>query len=70
MDDDKGRAKRTYILPNALLKRLEGAAANGRRPVGRQLEVILEEWFALQDSKKSEKKPGQRVPTPLTSLPA
>jgi hypothetical protein len=67
MDEDRGRSKRTYILPNALLRRLESAAANGRRPVGRQLEVILEEWFALQDSKKSEKKPGQRVPTPLAT---
>jgi len=66
MDEDKGRVKRTYILPSALLKRLEHAAADGRRPVGRQLEVILEEWFAQQD-KKSEKKPG---PSPAVSAPA
>ena len=65
-ENDNGRSKRTYILPNALLKRLERAAADGRRPVGRQLEVILEEWFTQQD-KKSEKKPG---PFPAVSVPA
>lgn len=63
MEDDKGRTKRTYILPNALLKRLERVAKTERRPVGRQLEILLER--ALEQYEKREKESGPLVPALL-----
>lgn len=58
-----GRAntvKRTYIIPIALLERLEAAAQQERRPVGRQLEIFLEK--ALDQYESSEVKPGHFLP--------
>ena len=52
--------KRTYILPIALLERLEAAAQQERRPVGRQLEIFLEK--ALDQYEASETKPGPWMP--------
>lgn len=68
MDEDQGRTKRTYILPNALLKRLERVAKQERRPVGRQLEILLER--ALDQQERREKEPGQRWPARLEQVPA
>lgn len=65
MEDDTGRTKRTYILPKALIKRLERAAMQERRPVGRQLEILLER--ALDQYERVEKSSG---PMELASLAA
>ena len=47
------RIKRTYILPKPLIKRLEAVSEQERRPVGRQLEILLER--ALNQYEKGQK---------------
>jgi hypothetical protein len=51
---DESAKKRTYRFADSLLSRLEAEAAKHRRAVNTQLEMILEEWFAQQEQKKSE----------------
>lgn len=55
-----GASKRTYILPDALISRLERAAISERRPFGRQLEIFLERALDQYERElKAEPKPGQ-----------
>jgi len=60
-------SKRTYILPNALLERLEAAAQRERRPVGRQLEIFLEKALDQYEKAAAEQKPGPWVPELLAA---
>lgn len=61
-------SKRTYILPNALLERLEMAAERERRPIGRQLEVFLERALNLYEQEaKAENEQGPWEPTLLAA---
>jgi hypothetical protein len=56
--------KRTYILPKALVRRLEDVAKQERRPIGRQLEIFLERALELHDAERGEKL-GQYRPVVL-----
>jgi hypothetical protein len=49
------RIKRTYILPKPLIKRLEAVSEKERRPVGRQLEILLER---VLDQYEKERQPA------------
>lgn len=66
-----GRAdtvKRTYILPVALLERLEAAAQRERRPFGRQLEIFLEKALdQYEQGLQAEKSPGNWEPAMMAA---
>ena len=56
----QGVIKRTYIVPIALVERLEQAAHIERRPVGRQLEIFLERMLDQYEQEPGITTPARR----------